>query len=556
MGIEDGESSVGRSAGRSYTSGGVALLLEGATGVKDPLHHERRLARVTTEPRSGRVRAAMSDLPRIDAEPERVLARPTVVLVVDDEEAALAVIPEALRDGLEDLGWRSLVIETASSGEEAIEVATARGELHLLVTDVIMPGIDGIETTARLRALFPELATVVMTAHAPQHTTPIRALRLGAADYVTKPVSPDYLVETCHRQLLLHHLRRERDESRTLLESLLDSTDAGVLCVRGEELLAINAAATALLGPLSTGHGVKERLRELGLDAALHTDGQQRSNIEVRLPADPESGRAAKVIAVASNTVTTRSGRRLGDVLVLRDVTSLLEQRSVESFKKMAAIAAHEMKNSVTGLGLITQHLVARLEAGHIDPQETGQMAQIILDTVGRLDRFARSFLDFSRVPDPALLRAEPNGIVVEALGLYGERRGLPDWVQLVTRLGDGLPQVWADRDLLFQVIQNLVLNAVDAMQSRGRGTITLETGAGELGGSPAVRIAVHDDGEGIPPQLLERIFEPNVTTREAGTGLGLVIVRDIVHKHGGTVRVRSQRGHGATFEVLLPAAS
>ena len=476
-------------------------------------------------------------------------ALPTRVLVVDDEDAALAVIPETLRDGLEDLGWRALTIETAQSGEEALEVA-ARGDVHLLVTDVVMPGIDGIETYARMKERFPHLACVVMTAHAAEHTTPIRALRLGAADYVRKPINPDYLVETCHRQLSLHHLRRAVDEGRVLLEAIVDSVDAGVVALRGDEVLAVNAAARKMLGGPG---GTLARLEALGLSRARPgpDEAGPRALDDLRLTTD---GGETRTVNVVGSAVRGRGGARLGDVLVVRDVTHLVERKSIDSFKSMAAIAAHEMKNSVTGLGLVTQHLAARLREGRLDKDETERMAEIILDSVARLDRFARSFLDFSRTPLPKLLPVAPMALVEEALSLYESKKGLPAWAHVTRALATDLPDVLADRDLLFQVFQNLILNAVEAMEGSGEGEIRVETARYEE--DPAlVRFTVADSGPGIPAHMHEKIFEPNVTTREAGSGLGLVIVRDIVGKHGGRIRVRSEPGRGAAFDVLIPAA-
>ncbi len=469
---------------------------------------------------------------------------PTRLLLVDDEPAALATIPDALADGLEDLGWSSLVVETASSGEEALEVA-AQGDLHLLVADVVMPGIDGIETYARLKERYPQLACVVMTGHAPQRVTPIRALRLGAADYVTKPVRAPYLVGVCHKLLMVHHLRRAVDQGRQLLESVVASVDSGVVALKGDEVLLSNQAAERLLG----GGDLLERLDVLGLSSARPAEHETRPRElpEVRLEVEGEPPRS---VAVTGSPVLGSGGDRLGDVLVLRDITHVMQSKAMESFKQMAAIAAHEMKNSVTGLSLVTEHLIARLEQGQLEPEETGRMARIILEAVARLDRFARSFLGFSRIPDPKPVQTYPNALISEALELYGQQKGLPDWVRVEQRLTEDLPLVDADRDLLFQVFQNLILNAVEAMESAGAGVLTLETGMED---ARTVKIAVKDSGVGIPDHMMDRIWEPNVTTREAGSGLGLVIVRDIVSKHGGRIHVTSRPNEGATFTVLLP---
>ena len=484
--------------------------------------------------------------PNENAELQEALKRPTRILVVDDEEAALLVIPEALRDGLEELGWSSVTIETAASGEEALELA-ASGSVDLLVADVVMPGIDGIETYARLKEQFPNLACVVMTAHAPEHSTPIRALRLGAADYVRKPVHPDYLVETCHRQLIVHHLRRAAEESRRLLEAIVNSVDAGVVALRDRELLFCNEASQRLVDATET--NIVDRLIRLGLEfSPSNTNGAvEHPDLQV----SREDTRTHSIRVVESPVLGTQ-GERLGNVFVMRDVTYMMERKAMESFKRMAAIAAHEMKNSVTGLGLVTEHLVARLQQGKLEVHETTRMAEIILEAIARLDRFARSFLGFSRIPDPKPLPASPNVVVSDAVMLYSSEKGLPEWASLECALTEDLPLVSVDRDLMFQVLQNLILNAIEAMEETSEGLVRVET-ALEAGDPALIRISVIDQGVGIADHMHERIFEPNVTTREAGSGLGLVIVRDIVHKHGGHVRVRSTPGEGACFDILLP---
>jgi|GEM_PF-2378061 len=469
--------------------------------------------------------------------------RPIRLLVVDDETAALSVIPEALRDGLEDMGWNQLTIDVAESGEQALEVA-GDGPLDLLVADVVMPGIDGIETYVQLKDRFPHLSCVVMTAHAPQHITPIRALRSGAADYVPKPVDPDYLVTTCHRQLVLGHLRREVEDQQRLLEAIISSVDTGVLAVRGEDVLCMNEAAESLLG---TGDAPWERL------GPLSTGPDQGPQSKELIVESPEGGQ--RVVHVVSSPMVDPNGHHNGDVWVFRDVTHLVETKQSESFKQMAAIAAHEMKNSVTGLRLITQHLVAQLDAGQLEVESSRRMATLILDSVDRLDRFARSFLGFSRIPEPAPTTVDPNTLIHEALSVYNREKGLPEWVNIETDLAAELPAVHADRDLLFQVFQNLILNAVEAMEEQGQGMIMLTSRLSEQA-DEYVELIVKDSGPGIPAEMQSQIFEPNCTTREAGTGLGLVIVRQIVRKHGGQVSVRSAPPDGAAFSVFLPVAA
>jgi len=162
--------------------------------------------------------------------------------------------------------------------------------------------------------------------------------------------------------------------------------------------------------------------------------------------------------------------------------------------------------------------------------------------------------LGFSRIPDPVPVAVQAEELVSDALRLYGQQKGLPEWLTVRTDFSDGLPSVAADRDLMFQVFQNLILNAAEAMESMGQGTLSLVTSC-DSSESEFVSIRVQDTGPGVSLDMQGKIFEPNITTREAGTGLGLVIVKEIVRKHGGHVSLQSTPGHGACFTVMLPLA-
>ncbi len=472
------------------------------------------------------------------------------LLVVDDEPAALAVIPETLQEGLEDLGWTEVVIDVACSGEDALTVA-GEAPLDLLVADVVMPGIDGIETYARLKERYPNLACVVMTAHAPEHITPIRALREGAADYVPKPIDPEYLVTTCHRQLTLGGLRTSLDANRKLLEAIVSSVDTAVVAIQDERVVCVNSSATDLLGDDEA--VLMERLTDLN-EAPLVPGHSKEDAVCVRQWEWEHDTGERKMFHVVSSPMRDANGLTNGDVVVFRDVTHFAAQQQSESFKQMAAIAAHEMKNSVTGLRLITQHLSAQLESGTVEVDSSKRMAAIILDSVDRLDRFARSFLGFSRIPDPIPAVVQADVLVSDALRLYGQEKGLPEWLTVRTDFADELPPVAADRDLMFQVLQNLILNASEAMEPMGQGSLSLVTHR-ESPASDFVSIRIQDTGPGVAMEMQGKVFEPNVTTREAGTGLGLVIVKEIVRKHGGHVSLQSTPGQGACFTVMLPIA-
>jgi two-component system nitrogen regulation sensor histidine kinase GlnL len=146
---------------------------------------------------------------------------------------------------------------------------------------------------------------------------------------------------------------------------------------------------------------------------------------------------------------------------------------------------------------------------------------------------------------------------------LLAEPAASAQTVQLVRRYDPSLPALWADADRLTQVFQNLVQNGIEAMPGGGRLTLTTRLSLDpvyakvDVGGGPRplVEVLVTDEGEGIPEELRDRVFDPFVTTKPRGLGLGLALSHRIIEEHRGAVRVQSTPGKGTTFAVYLPIA-
>jgi signal transduction histidine kinase len=162
-------------------------------------------------------------------------------------------------------------------------------------------------------------------------------------------------------------------------------------------------------------------------------------------------------------------------------------------------------------------------------------------------DRIIAGLLDLARQKPPARRSVDVNGVVREAL----YRAGIPENVDVVSRLDDTLPAIQADPDQLDRAFANVILNAVQAMPGGGRLSVCSE--------SPApgwVAVSFTDSGAGFSDEQLSRVFQPLFTTKVNGIGLGLAISRLMVEAHGGSIGVRSVIGTGTTFTVRLPAAS
>jgi signal transduction histidine kinase len=173
-----------------------------------------------------------------------------------------------------------------------------------------------------------------------------------------------------------------------------------------------------------------------------------------------------------------------------------------------------------------------------------------LLAELDNLKTIVGRFSDFARMPPPQLGPVQVNELLRNALKLFEGQfsgAGRPP-IETSIYLEEELPEIQADRDLLHRALQNLILNALDAMAAGG--TLTVRTRSMATG----VRIEVSDTGQGLTPEECQRLFTPYYTTKQYGTGLGLAIVQSVVSDHGGRIFVESEPGVGTTFRIDLPA--
>lgn len=220
---------------------------------------------------------------------------------------------------------------------------------------------------------------------------------------------------------------------------------------------------------------------------------------------------------------------------------------------EMAAGLAHEVKNplgAIKGAAQLLGDPTGKLDATN------REFVGIILEEVERLDRVVGSVLDYARPSKGDLGAVDVNAVVRRTIVVLGSDR-TDDW-DVRTDLQEGLPFARADAEQLRQVLINLIRNAVQAMAGRGKVVVaTRLRSEASLPGAPErpgwVEISVRDEGPGIAPHILEKLFVPFFTTKPAGTGLGLAISQRAVEEMGGRIEVHSRPGSGSTFCVVLP---
>ncbi len=349
------------------------------------------------------------------------------------------------------------------------------------------------------------------------------------------------------------------DERRRFTETVLSGVSAGVIGLDGRGRVELpNRAASALLGldlASLTGKPLAGSVPEIGpmlascmaaperpVTGEIQTGLRQRRTLLVRIGAEMKAGTAH------------------GFVVTFDDITELQSAQRKAAWADVARRIAHEIKNPLTPIQLSAERLKRRF-AREItsDPETFVQCADTIVRHVGDIGRMVDEFSAFARMPQPVIRTEDVGRVAREALVL--QRSAHPE-ITWRTEIPERGPLADCDRRMLGQALTNLLVNAADAVAMRARakgksGHICVSVQAGEGG----IRIAVADDGVGLPQSGRERLTEPYVTHKPKGTGLGLAIVKKIMEDHGGSVTLDDRQGTGAaTFGAVatltLPEAA
>jgi nitrogen fixation/metabolism regulation signal transduction histidine kinase len=346
----------------------------------------------------------------------------------------------------------------------------------------------------------------------------------------------------------------ELAHAKAHLESILVNLSAGVLAFDDAlELRSANRSAHQILeldcSPLIG--------RELGawdvldpslepLSAFLRTAfaSDERGEWEHQLEREARDGTQVLLLRGAR----LAAGAESGHVVVFDDVTHLLQAQRDAAWAEVARRLAHEIKNPLTPIQLSAERVELKL-APKLAPPDADMLTRstrTIVNQVAALKRMVDAFSQYARTPEPAMRELDLNALVREVLTLY-ESLGS----RVAVELASDLPPIYGDASQLRQVVHNLMQNAQDALADSPEPRIVVRT---ETAG-PSVRFSVTDNGAGFPENLMKRAFEPYVTTKPKGTGLGLVIVKKIVEEHGGEVAVANVAPAGARVTINLPTA-
>jgi nitrogen fixation/metabolism regulation signal transduction histidine kinase len=225
--------------------------------------------------------------------------------------------------------------------------------------------------------------------------------------------------------------------------------------------------------------------------------------------------------------------------MVFDDITEVVSAQRAEAWSEVARRLAHEIKNPLTPIQLSAERLQHKLESKleGLDQAMLVRSVGTIVNQVQAMKTLVNEFRDYARLPAARPRALDLNALVSEVLTLYATAQ---ESGRLTAELTPELPTILGDTTQLRQVIHNLVQNALDAVAERPEGWVRLRTEIARTdhGEIRAVRLQVLDNGPGFSEKVLKRAFEPYVTTKTKGTGLGLAVVKKIADEHGARIRL------------------
>jgi two-component system, NtrC family, nitrogen regulation sensor histidine kinase NtrY len=348
----------------------------------------------------------------------------------------------------------------------------------------------------------------------------------------------------------------ELAQAKAYLESILANLSAGVLAFDdGLRLRSANRSAGAILGAdpapllgrdLATWGEVDPGLAELGRrieqSFARGGSGEWEQQVERVF-----RGRSQLLLLRGTHLPP---GAEAGSVVVFDDVTHVAQAQRAAAWAEVARRLAHEIRNPLTPIQLSAERLAGKL-AGKLAGADADMLArstQTIVNQVGALKGMVDAFSQYARTPEPSMRELDLNALTREVLTLYESSLG----PSVRLELAQDLPRIVGDPAQLRQVIHNLLQNAQDALADAAEPRVSIATAAA----AGAVQLTVTDNGSGFQEQIIERAFEPYVTTKPKGTGLGLVIVKKIIEEHAGEVAIDNVAPRGARVTLKFPAAA
>ncbi len=506
------------------------------------------------------------------------------VLIIDDEEGIRRVMSIALRDA----GYQVL---TAPEGRTGLELCRQESP-QIVITDIRMPGMDGIEVLKRIREEDPDKEVIVVTAFGEMELA-VRALQLRASDFVIKPVDDGALQGALERAKDRYTRRKEWKDYAVLIEerwmdtaeqlartfdfqnNLIESSIDGIMaCDKEGKVITFNRAIERILG-----YSKNEVVGKMSFDQFFPPGGAEKVREELCSEAYGGKNRlflfesnmvtrtGNKVPVQVSATILFEGEEEIGVVGFFRDLrevrkleqqfadqAQLLHQDKMISLGRLSASVVHEINNPLAGILNYIRLMIKIVDRGTLEAETIRKFQRyltLIESETGRCSKIVSNLLTFARKSEMEFAKIDMGELIQRCIMLSQHKLALQN-ISLVTNLDSQIPEVWGDFNEVQQCLINLIFNAIDAMP--GGGSLTLSSSFDPR--KDMVKIRVEDTGCGIPKEDLPLIFDPFFSTKGEGKGLGLGLstVQGIIDRHKGTIEVHSEPGKGTTFILGIPA--
>ncbi len=489
------------------------------------------------------------------------------ILIVDDQPVNLKVLVDFLRKQ----NYRLLVAE---NGQRALELA--REQLpDIILMDIMMPDMDGFEVCKRLKEIesLADIPVIFITALGDMEDK-TRAFNAGGVDFIAKPFHEQEVLLRINTHLTLRRQQQRIEQEKEMLAVTLRSIGDAVIATDVEgRVTLMNRMAEQFTGwprneaigqPLSAVfHVVNEKSRELCENPAEKVLKKGNiigfANPTVLIARDGTE----RSIANSAAPIRDRSSNIIGVVLVSRDVTlenrlavELEKTRKLEAIGLLAGGLSHDFNNILTGIVGAFGLAKLKLESDHpvYELMETGEKVAM------QGARVTKQLLTFAKGGAPVKEIGSVYDVIKEScdMSIIGS--------SVVCRI-DRVGKLWnteIDKGQISQVIQNLVLNASQAMPEGGTVEVLCENHSHRpensddilLAAGDYIKVTVSDHGIGIPAEVISKVFDPYFSTKEKGNGLGLAVCHSIIKRHKGHIECKSESGNGATFTFYLPASA
>ncbi len=505
------------------------------------------------------------------------------IVLIDDEEGIRKVTGISLRDA----GYE---VFTAENGETGLGLCE-KEKPQIVITDVRMPGMDGLTVLDTIKKKFPDTEVIVATAFGEMEMA-IKALQLDASDFITKPINDEAMQLALDRAKQRYTSKKQIADYTRLLEegwnetttelletfafqnNLIESSMDGIMgCNADDTVVIFNQSMERILG-----YSKSDVIHKANFGQFFLTDEEKRFRAE--LTGDRYGGKnrlfmfetAMKAAGGQSIPVQLSASAMInkdaedGLVCFIRDLreirklerevedqAKILHQDKMMSLGRLAASVVHEINNPLAGVLNYAKLMNKILQRGPLTDESREKFSRylnLVESETGRCSQIVSGLLTFSRKSPTSFSNVNINELIRRSILLSRHKLKLSN-IELVHDAAPDIPDIDGDFNQLQQCIINLVFNAIDAMPDGGRLELS---GQYDRAGRQAV-ITVKDTGVGIPQEHLDHVFEPFFTTKDEGygVGLGLSTLYGIIQRHNASVTVDSSPGKGTLFTLRFP---